>query len=233
MLVFVQVPLQAVLGLAHSHFLVLLLQSGVEPVHVPHDTLPPQPSEAVLQFCPLRHASAIVFGWQTHLLVALLHVGVDPLHVPHVTVPPQPSEAVLQFCPLRHAWATVFGWHTHLLVVLLQVGVDPLHVPHDTVPPQPLEAVLQFCPLMHASVTVFGLQVHAAGEPMHVSLLAHAVHRAVSAHPLFTSVVTHLSPHFLVPAPQLPRTQAPAWQTSVPVPAAGQLVESQLVGPQP
>jgi len=158
-LVFVHAPLQATLGLAHAHL--LLTQSGVAPPHVPHDTLPPQPSEAVLQFCPLRQACAIVFGWQAHFL-------------------------------------------------LTQTGVEPVHVPHDTVPPHPSGAVSQFCPLTQASAIVFGLQVHLVGEPMHVSLLAHAVHRAASAHPLFTSVVTHLSPHFLDPAPQVPTTQAPA-----------------------
>jgi len=68
---------------------------------------------------------------------------------------------------------------------------------------------------------------------MHASVFAQAVQRAVSSHPLLASVVTHLSPHFLVPAPQVPTTQAPAWQTRVPVPAAGQLVASQVVAPQP
>jgi len=40
-------------------------------------------------------------------------------------------------------------------------------------------------------------------------LVAQAVQRAASAQPLLASVVTHLSPHFLVPAPQVPTTQAP------------------------
>ena len=204
--VFVHTPLQTFFPLPHVQM--LLTQSGVEPPHVPHGMVPPQPSEAVLQFCPLIQACAIVFGWQTHLLLEL-QVGVDPLHVPHDTVPPQPSDAVLQFCPLRQACAIVFGWQTHLLLEL-QVGVDPLHVPHDTVPPQPSEAVLQFCPLRQACAMVFGWQVHTEGEPAHASLFAQAVHRAASAHPLFASVVTHLSPHFLVPAPQEPTTQEPA-----------------------
>jgi len=181
---------------------------GVAPLHVPHGILFPQPSGAVPQFCPLMQACAAVFGVQTHLLPAP-QVGVAPLHVPHDTVPPQPSEAVLQFCPLRQACATVFGWQTHLLLEL-QVGVAPLHVPHDTVPPQPSEAVLQFCPLRQACAMVFGVQVHTEGEPTHASLFAQAVHFVASAHPLFASVVTHLSPHFLVPAPQEPTTQAPA-----------------------
>ena len=55
-----------------------------------------------------------------------------------------------------------------------------------------------------------GTQVHTEGVPMHASLFAQGVQRAASAQPLTASVGTHLSPHFLVPAPQLPMTQAPA-----------------------
>lgn len=44
------------------------------------------------------------------------------------------------------------------------------------------------------------------GEPMQASLFAHGVHRVASPHPLLASVGTHLSPHFLVPAPQTPMT---------------------------
>jgi len=68
---------------------------------------------------------------------------------------------------------------------------------------------------------------------MHASLLAQAVHRVVSEHPLLVSVVTHLSPHFLVPAPHEPMTHEPPWQTTVPDPAAGHVVPSQVVAPQP
>jgi hypothetical protein len=68
---------------------------------------------------------------------------------------------------------------------------------------------------------------------MQASLLAHAVQRLVSAHPLLASVVTHLVPHFLVPAPHEPMTQEVAWQTRVPEPAAGQVLASQVVAPHP
>src|SRR4051812_34981729 len=120
-LVLVHAPLQAILPLPHTHW--LLTQSGVDPPHVPHGMLVPQPSGAVPQFCPLMQASAMVFGLHAHLL--LTQAGVDPLHVPHEILVPQPSGAVLQFCPLTHACAIVFGVQTHLL--LTQLGVDPLH----------------------------------------------------------------------------------------------------------
>jgi hypothetical protein len=71
------------------------------------------------------------------------------------------------------------------------------------------------------------------GDPSQASLLAHAVQRAESAQPLLTSVVTHLPLQFLVPAPQLPSTHAPAWHTTVPAPTAGQAVASHDVAPQP
>jgi hypothetical protein len=48
------------------------------------------------------------------------------------------------------------------------------------------------------------------GEPAQVSFVAHAVHFTESPQPLLASVGTHLLPHFLVPAPQVPTTQAPA-----------------------
>jgi hypothetical protein len=76
------------------------------------------------------------------------------------------------------------------------------------VPPQPFETEPHL-PLQAVAIGV-GTHWHVVGDPMQASLLAHAVHRAVSAQPLLASVVTHLSPHFLVPAPQVPRTQTPA-----------------------
>ena len=48
-----------------------------------------------------------------------------------------------------------------------------------------------------------GTHWQVVGDPAHVSLVAHAVHFAASAQPLLASVGTHLSPHFLVPAPQV------------------------------
>jgi hypothetical protein len=47
------------------------------------------------------------------------------------------------------------------------------------------------------------------GVPTQVSLAAQAVQRATSPQPLFASVGTQLLPHFLVPVPQVPMTQAP------------------------
>jgi len=72
------------------------------------------------------------------------------------------------------------------------------------------------------------------GEPAHVSLVAHAVHFVLSPQPLLASVGTHLSPHCLVPVPQVPTTQALPWQTKVAPPeTVGQAVASHVVAPQP
>jgi hypothetical protein len=69
--------------------------------------------------------------------------------------------------------------------------------------------------------------------PEHASLLAQAVQLVGSAQPLLASVVTQFEPHFLVPAPHVPVTQVEFSQTSVPVPAEGQLLASHVVLPQP
>jgi len=63
---------------------------------------------------------------------------------------------------------------------------------------------------MHA--VAIGVGTHwqvVVGEPMQACPLEQAVQLAGSPQPLLTSVGTHLSPHFFVPAPQLPMTQAP------------------------
>jgi hypothetical protein len=100
------------------------------------------------------------------------------------------------------------------------------------VPPQPLGTGPQFLPEQAVAIGV-GTHWHVEGVPEHASLLAQGVQRAASAQPLLASVVTHLSPHFLVPAPHVPSAQVEPSQTSVPVPAAGQLVASHVVAPQP
>jgi hypothetical protein len=119
-----------------------------------------------------------------------------------------------------------------LQVLLTQAGVPPPQEPHVYVPPQPFGTVPQFLPL-HAVVCEIGTHWHVEGVPWHSSLFAQAVQREGSAQPLLESVVTHLSPHFLVPEPHDPTTQVPAWQTSVPAPGSGQDESSQLDSPQP
>jgi hypothetical protein len=64
-------------------------------------------------------------------------------------------------------------------------------------------------------------------------LLAHAWQRAMSLQPLFTSIGTHLLPHFFVPELQVPITHAPSLQMSVFEPGAGHVEESQVASPQP
>jgi hypothetical protein len=98
--------------------------------------------------------------------------------------------------------------------------------------PQLLVAGPQALPAQAAVLS--GTHWQVVGDPAHVSLVAHAVHFAASAQPLLASVGTHLSPHFLVPAPQVPTTQAPAWQTKVALPeTVGHAVASHVVAPQP
>jgi hypothetical protein len=106
-----------------------------------------------------------------------------------------------------------------------------VQVPQTCMPPQPFGTEPHFP--MHAVALTVGTHSQVVGEPWHASLLAHAVHRAASAQPLLASVVTHLPLQFLVPAPQLPSTHAPAWHTTVPAPTAGQAVASHDVAPQP
>src|SRR5262249_60386312 len=79
-------------------------------VQVPQLTVPPQPSGAVPQICPVGQ---VVRGTQTHWLLALHVVG--GAQVPQLTVPPQPSGCV------PHAWPplqVVFGTQTHVLLGL-------------------------------------------------------------------------------------------------------------------
>lgn len=98
--------------------------------------------------------------------------------------------------------------------------------------PQLLVAEPQALP-RHAS-TLSGTHSHfVTADPSQVSEAPQAMQLLGSPQPLFRSKGTHLLPHFLVPGPQLPTTQAPASQTSVPVPGDSQPLSSQVVVPQP
>jgi hypothetical protein len=81
-----------------------------------------------------------------------------------------------------------------------------VHVPHVYVPPQPFETE----PHLPAQAVAIAVGTHwqVLGEPEQASLLAQAVQRLASAQPLLASVVTQFEPHFFVPAPQAPMTQA-------------------------
>ena len=171
------------------------------------------------------------FVHSTHS-VPPLQAGMVPLHVPHVYVPPQPFETVPQLLPEQAVPIGVVV-QPHTLAVPPPPHVSgEVQVPAQLYfPPQPFDTIPHL-PLQAVAIGV-GTHWHVLGEPEHASLLAHAVQRPASAQPLFASVVTHLEPHFLVPAPQVPITHAESWQTSVPLPAAGQLLASQVVSPQP
>ena len=120
-----------------------------------------------------------------------------------------------------------------LQVPLTQIGADgDEHVPHAYIPPQPFGAEPQFLP-EHALALGVGTHWHVVGVPLHASLLAHAVQRLASSQPWFASVVTQFEPHFFVPAPHTPMTQAESRQTRVPEPGAGQLLASQVVSEHP
>lgn len=87
---------------------------------------------------------------------------------------------------------------------------------------------------VHVTVIASGTHWHwVTVVPAQASAAAHGVHRVVSPQPLLASVGTQLLPHFLVPVPQVPTTQAPAWQIKVPVPALGQVDASHVEAPQP
>jgi hypothetical protein len=61
---------------------------------------------------------------------------------------------------------------------------------------------------MQAAVMVAGTQRHVlTGVPMQASVFAQGVQRIGSPQPLLASTGTHLSPHFLVLAPQVPTMQ--------------------------
>ncbi|MEO7037789.1 MAG: hypothetical protein ABI548_27730 [Polyangiaceae bacterium] len=162
-----------------------------------------QPSETVPQFLP-EHAVAIGVGVQTQLL--LTQFGVAPPHVPQAYVPPQPFETEPQFLP-EHAVAIGVGVQPHTFGVPAPLQVwGEVHVPHVYIPPQPFETE----PHLPAQTVAIGVGTHwhVVGVPVHASLLAQAVHRVESAQPLLASVVTQFEPHFLVPAPHVPVTQA-------------------------
>jgi hypothetical protein len=183
-----------------------------------------------------------------HVTVVLL--GVHPHELAPAPPPPQVLGAV-----------QVFG-HVTLWPQLLVAGPQALPEqaaalsavqPHPLTPAEPplqvlgavqvLGQVMVWPQLLTAGPQALPAQAAAlsgthwqdvAGEPAHVSLVAHAVHFAGSSQPLLASVGTHLSPHFLVPAPQLPTTQAPPWQTKVALPeTVGQDVASHVVAPHP
>ncbi len=155
----------------------------------------------------------------------VLHVVLGTQHAGHVRVPPHPSGCEPQT-------------PAHVFLVQHWPATPPpppqtctaLQMPHDTIWPQLFTAELQLLP---AQASLFGTHLHCDGEPTHVSFAAHAVHCAMSEHPLLRSMGTHLLPHFLVPAAQLPMTQAFPAQMRVPDPGAGQVVASHVVAPHP
>ena len=143
---------------------------------------------------------------ELHCLQLLLtQTGADDEHVPQVYVPPQPSAAEPQLLP-EHAVpiAVLLQPHTFAVPAPAQVCGE-VHVPQVYVPPQPFETE----PHLPAQTVAIGVGTHwhVVGVPEHASLLAQAVQWVASAQPLLASVVTQLVPHFLVPAPHVPRTQ--------------------------
>ena len=171
----------------------------------------------------------------TQEFVVVLHTGVDPPHVfVHVMAVPQLLVAGPQALPEQAA--VLSGVHPHALAPAPpppQVLGEAQVFGQVTVWPQLLVAGPQALPAQAAVLSGTHWQ-DVVGEPAHVSLVAHAVHFAVSPQPLLASVGTHLSPHCLVPVPQLPTTQALPWQTKVAPPeTVGQPVASHVVAPQP
>jgi hypothetical protein len=139
------------------------------------------------------------------------------------------------FAPEPHVPMThVPAWQASVAVPL--AGQDELSQvvgPHPNVgssiathcPPQFLVPEGQ-APMTHAPIWHARAPVPASGQT--------DSSQAVLAHPKVGSVIeTHRPAHFFVPAPQSPRTQLPAWQTSAPLPASGQDELSHVVAPHP
>jgi hypothetical protein len=152
----------------------------------------------------------------------------------HVTEIPQLLVVEPQALPMQAA--TLFAVQPHELGPPLPAPqvFTPVHVLGQVMAvPQLLVAGPQALPAQAA--VLLGTHWHwvAPLAPTQVSLEAHGAHLAASSHPLFASVGTHLSPHFLVPGAHVPMTHAVPWHTSVPEPAAGQAVASHVVAPHP
>jgi hypothetical protein len=112
---------------------------------VPQLSVPPQPLEAVPQFCPAGHVVAAV---QTHVLVGLQVVFGAVVQLPQLSVPPQPLAIVPQVAP---AAAHVVAVQPHWLGVPAppQVWGAVQAAPQLRVPPQPFEIVPQLSPAGH------------------------------------------------------------------------------------
>lgn len=170
------------------------------------------------------------FGIAPHLFkqaVAMLTGGVQPQPLGPAVPPPQvliPVQVLAQVT----AWPQLFvaGPQALLAQAAALLGVQPHPLGPAVPPPQVLTPVQvlghvtawpqfpvagpQALPIQ-VTVAASGTHWHwVTGVPTQASEAAHGVHRAVSPQPLFVSVGTQLFPHFLVPAPQVPTTQAPA-----------------------
>jgi hypothetical protein len=189
-------------------------------------TEPPQPSGKVPQLPP-AHGSLLV---HPHLPAVPPPPQVfEPVH-PHDTAIPHESLSEPQLTPSH---GLPLGVHPHAL------GAPPppqvfgaAHVlPQSTLLPQLLVVTPQATLLQVVALgSSTQLQVE-GGPPTQLSPAAHAVHRLTSPQPWVVSVGTQAPLQALVPAPQLPSTQLPPLQTTVPL--FGQLELSQVVAPQP
>lgn len=221
----------------------------------PHEFAPTPPPPQV--FTPVQVFGQVmavpqllVAGPQALPVHAAVLLGVHPQAFapapppPHVLAPVQVLGQVMAAPQLLVAGPQALPMHAAVLLAVQPHPFGPAEPPpqvfgdvhvlgHMIVWPQLLVAGPQALPMHAAVLSGMHWQV-VVGDPEHVSLVAQAVHFAVSPQPLLASVGTHLEPHFLVPAPQVPTMQVVPWQTSVSLPeTAGQLVASQVVAPQP
>ena len=215
---------------------VVVLQIGVEPPHVfVHVMAVPQLLVAGPHALPEQ--AAVLSAVHPHALAPAPPppqlLGEVQVFV-QVTVWPQLLVAGPQALPAQAA--VLSAVHPHPLTPaeppLQTLGEVQVFV-QVTVWPQLLVAGPHALPAQAAVLSGTHWQ-DVVGEPAHVSLVAHAVHFVLSPQPLLASVGTHLSPHCLVPVPQVPTTQALPWQTKVAPPeTVGQAVASHVVAPQP
>lgn len=211
---------QASSGATQPHLPGVLLPHVSEPAQ-PQTTTTPQALVTLPQSTLLQGDGAV------QLQVPLLHVFGEVQ--PQETALPQLSVRVPQLTPLQ---GVPLGVHPQVFAAppppQLLGGVQVL--PQSTVVPQ-LLVVTPHATFAQVVALASGTHAQRVGAPEQLSPAAHAVQRAGSAQPLVASVGTQLDAQSLVPAPQLPITQAPPLQTNVPL--AGQPVLSQVVAPHP
>jgi hypothetical protein len=147
--------------------------------HIPHCTMPPQPSETDPQiFVP--HAWPFDIGMQHFPLSHSSPIG----HIPHWILPPQPSDTAPQVTPMQACAGVIGAQH----MFCLQPSAVGHVLGHFTVPPQPSGT----CP--HATpMQAFAADIGVQHVPLLHSLPALHVPQ-VTGKPHASSTVPQVAP---------------------------------------